>query len=173
MVHGTQEQLSFLLGTIGAGLLCSLFYDIIRVRRKLINLGNLCVNIEDVFFCIFTGIVFLFVTFYLNSGIIRISGLSGIIIGEIFYFVILRNKVRNLLIFLVKLLVKFISLILNILIFPFKLIRHIFKRPVCIAIWYVGGKFKKIKSKLKLIIDSLKNKAKIISLFTGKRVKKH
>ena len=169
MQNNVGEQIRFLLVIIASGMGCSLVYDIIRARRKLFNLGNICVNIEDIIFCVFTGIIFLTVTFYLNSGIIRISGFFGIISGELLYFFLIRNRMRNFFIFLAKQLFKIFTLFLKIVVFPAKLINRLFRKPVYIAAWYVGGYMRKFKYKLRISGNIAKNHIKIINIFVRKR----
>ena len=167
------EQIKFLLGIIVSGMLCGIVYDIIRERRKLFYLGNIYVNIEDIIFCIFTGIVFLTVTFYLNSGVIRITGFLGIIIGEFIYFLLIRNHVRNFFIILAKLIKKLLIFIIRIFFFPIKLVKRLLKKPICIFVWYVGGHFKRINNRIKTMKKMLENRLKIINIFIRKSSKKH
>jgi len=173
MQNGVEEQIKFLFFIVISGMLCGIVYDIIRARRKLLNLANICVNIEDIIFCIFTGIVFLTVTFYLNSGIIRISGFFGIIFGEIIYFLLIRNRVRNFFIILAKLIRKISIYLLKIILFPFKFIKHLLKKPIYITVWYVGGRLRRIRAKIRFSAKIVENRLKIINIFMRKRAKKH
>lgn len=173
MQNGVEEQIRFLLGVVLSGIGCGLIYDIIRARRKLFNWGNICVNIEDIIFCLFTAVVFLTVTFYLNSGVVRVSGFFGILFGELMYFLIIRNRIRNFFVFAAKKLYWGFNKILKILFFPLKLIVHIIIKPVHIVAWYAGGRIRKLKYKARLILSKIKNHLKIINLFVVKRAKKH
>lgn len=173
MENGVEEQIVFLLSIILSGMGCGLVYDIIRARRKLLNLGNIYVNIEDVIFCIFTGVVFLAVTFYLNSGIVRTSGFFGIIFGELLYFLLIRNRIRNLIIVITKKIIKILILAVKIIVFPIRLVKRLLKKPIYIVAWYVSGHVKKVKSKLKLIGSRAGNHIKLFGIFVGKRSKKH
>lgn len=173
MQYGVIEQIKFILIIFLSGMFCGLVYDMIRARRKLLDLGDIYVNIEDTIFCIFSGIVFLAVTFYLNSGVIRISGFFGIIFGEFLYFLLIRNKIRNFFIFLAKKINELLILIIKITLFPVKLFDRLLRRPVHIAVWYVGGRLRKVKYKFKSSGEKLKKHIKLISIFTRKRAKKH
>ena len=173
MQYGAIEQIKFLVIIFLSGMLCGIVYDVIRARRKLLDLGNICVNVEDTIFCIFSGIVFLTVTFYLNSGVIRISGFFGIIFGEFIYFLLIRNRIRNLFIFIAKKTKDLFIIILKIILFPLKLFERLLRKPVHIAVWYVGGRLRKVKYKFKLSGNKIKKHIKLISIFARKRSKKH
>ena len=173
MQNGIEEQIRFLIAVFLSGMLCGLVYDVFRARRKLLRLSNIYVNAEDVIFLIITGIIFLAVTFYLNSGVIRVSGFFGLRSGELVYFLLFRNHVRNFLIFLAKKIYKLLIIILRILFLPIKIIIRLFKKPVYIAAWYAGGRIKKTKSKLRIFKNIIKNRIKLINLFVKKKAKKH
>ena len=173
MLIGIDNQLKFLISVILSGMLCGVVYDIIRARRKLFDFGNICVNIEDIIFCIFTGIVFLSVTFHLNSGIIRISGFFGIILGEFIYYLLLRNYIRNFFIYIAKKIYTLFIIIIKIFLLPIRILKHLLRKPVHITIWYINRHLRKNKSIILLLLERIKQRVKILKLFMVKRGKKH
>ncbi len=173
MQDGTFFEIRFLLAVYLSGMLCGFVYDFLRARRKLLNLGNIYVNIEDIIYCLFTGIIFLIVTFFLNNAQIRLSGFLGLFVGEFTYFFILRNRMRNFLVFVFGKIFKILLFTLKILLLPIILLNRLLKRPVGIVVWYAGGKIKIAKSKFSTIKNLAKNRCKIANIFIKKGAKKH
>ena len=168
MVHGINEQIKYIIATFLTGLIIGFLYDFLRARRKLINFGNICVNIEDILFCVSSGFLFLTITFYFNSGDIRIGGFFCVFLGILSYFFVLRNRMVNLIVVVTVYFKKLLTSILKIIAFPVKIVVRLFKKPIEIIIWYTGGGIKKTKRVVKTLIFKQKKLLSMLNLFIRK-----
>jgi len=169
MEHGVFEQIIYLMAVIFSGGLIAFLYDILRASRKIFKQGVITVNLEDIIFCVLCGLIIFSVTFYYNSGEIRLGTFFGAGLGAFVYFWILRNNIVKILVMCADILSKFSKYVFKILMFPLIFCLRLFKRPVNIIFWYAGGRIKKIKSIIK--VNTYKNlkKWKILKLFMRKQ----
>lgn len=71
---------------VGAGLF--LFYDIVRIFRRIIPHGVIWVGVEDVvYWLICTGVVFVML-YHENDGMVRGFALGGIVFGMLLYYLV-------------------------------------------------------------------------------------
>lgn len=168
MEQGVSNQLIYLSAVILTGILSGFIYDILRAKRKLVKSGRVCINIEDVFFLIICGGVMLFVTYFYNSGEIRISSFFAMIIGTGLYFLILRNRMVNFLVKIILYVKKFIIFVIKIIFIPVRIILRLFRKPVYIFCWVVGGRLRRFKTIIRINYLKIMHRAKILNIFTKK-----
>ncbi len=171
MEQGVSKQLIYLSAIILTGILSGFLYDVLRAKRRLVKSGKVCINLEDILFLIICGVIMLFVTYFYNSGEIRISSFFGMIFGTGMYFLILRNRMVNLLVKIILYVKKLIILVVKIVFFPIRIILRLFKKPVYIFCWVVGGKFRRFKTIIRVNFFKILQRAKILNIFTKKPVK--
>lgn len=171
MEQGVSKQLIYLCAVIITGILSGFLYDILRAKRRLVKSGKICINFEDVLFLIICGGIMLFVTYFYNSGEIRISSFLGMVLGAGLYFFILRNRMVNLLVKIILYIKKFIILVIKIIFFPIRIILRLFRKPVYIFCWVVGGKFKRFKTIIRVNFLKILHKVKILNIFAKKPAK--
>lgn len=118
----------FLCAFLG-GMFIAFIYDIFRIRRKAIKTINLLVYIEDLFFWILVSLIMFAVVYYSNEGEVRGYIFLGAILGIIIYLLVFSSIVIRFSIFILNILSRIIKTIVSILVWPFKLLYRIFKRP--------------------------------------------
>lgn len=171
MEQGVSNQLVYLSAVILTGILSGFIYDILRAKRRLVKSGKICINLEDVFFLIICGGIMLFVTYFYNSGEIRFSSFFGMIFGIGVYFFILRNRMVNLLVKIILYVRKFIMLVIKIIFIPMRIILRLFKKPVYIFCWVVGGRIRRFKTIIRINLFKIMHRVKILNIFTKKPTK--
>lgn len=159
---GVQTEFKYFICIILSGVFLGVIYDLFRAKRKVSKTDTILTNIEDVLFSIIFTIVFLAVTYYLNSGIVRLNGILGLLAGFFLYFYFTENKVVTFLVFSFFKIRSFFIIIFKIVFFPLKFIIHLFKKPVYIVFWFVNAKVNKNKNRMKTLLHKLKNELKII-----------
>lgn len=162
MIFGIENQLLFMGAGVISGFLMSFVYDILRAKRKMSRSGALLVNLEDIIFILFSGFVFLYITYEFNSGTVRLTGFLTVASGGILYFFIFRNKMVGFICTVSK-------LVLKILIFPFAAIWRIFRKPVRIIAWRTGSFCGGLKRKCKAAAGLAKRRILLINLFVKKK----
>ena len=81
------EQLISFIYFIIVGIVLSVIFDIFRILRRTIKTSDIVTNIQDILFCIITGIIILFSIFYFNNGQLRLYVFLGLIIGITLYMI--------------------------------------------------------------------------------------
>ncbi len=135
---------SFLLG---GGL--SLIYDILRSGRQLSKNSVFRVNLEDgLFFLLAGGLLFL-VAFDKNGGQLRWQGFLGTGLGIAAYYMLFQNRVVILLVWLYQLMMRIFLWLIQILLFPVRLVYKILSKPFLVIIWYSKKSMRKAGGILK------------------------
>ncbi len=95
-----------------AGIEISIIFDLFRAKRRAIKTSNILTCIEDIVYWIITGIILINTIARHSSGNIRGYMLVGVVIGVLFYFFLIGKYV-----------LKILTKIFNILLFPVKKIK--------------------------------------------------
>lgn len=169
MIQGIEKQIIYLLAVFICGAVSGLFYDALRAKRRLSKPSDTLVNIEDIFFLLLCGIIILAATYRFNSGEIRAGTVIGAASGFFVYYFVFKNSIMLLLVKLFKILIRLAVFILRLLFFPLKLTNRLLKKPVCVIVWYAGGKYKKVKSILGINLHKMKKRIYINRLFTKRK----
>lgn len=103
------------------GILIGILFDIFRILRKSFKTPDFMTIVEDVIFWILVGGILLFTIFTFNDGEIRNYIFIGLIIGLVIYISTISK-------YFIKISVKILVTIKNILYFPFKKIYQFCKK---------------------------------------------
>lgn len=165
-------QLYSFFAYIISGMIIGIFFDIFRILRKSFHTPDIITYIEDILFWLFTGIFLILVLFKFSNGELRIYNILGLLIGVLIYMLSLSK-------FFIKINVKIITFIKNIIYkifkfilyplkFIFKILLKIFKPFTffVINIKKVGSIYKK------KMIKNVKNKNKTEKIVTERRILK-
>lgn len=148
----TNQAYIFMIFVI-IGVIIGVLFDFFRILRKSIKTKDFVTYIEDVLFCILTGVILLYSIFTFNSGEIRIYIFIGVLFGVLIYmlsiskyFVKINVFLLNKIIFIIKIPIQFLR----------KSIHKIFK-PISFVIINV----RKLLSKIPFKINYLKKNQQI------------
>lgn len=132
---------------MGMGML--LVYDLLRIFRRLIPHGTIWVGVEDMLFWIASAIALFAMLYQENSGYIRGFAIGGVLVGMLFYNLLLSRLVVKVSVFLLKKLIFILSR-------PFAWTARLFRRPVGFVhkIGKKGTRF--LKNRLKKVWRTVK-----------------
>lgn len=133
------------------GGLVLLAYDFLRIIRRLIKHGILLLAVEDIIFWIAAGIFIFAMIYRQNNGIIRGFAVMGMSAGMLLYNRLVRDRLVNIIVKLIRLLIK-----------PFVLAISLIKK--CLAL--VG---KRLQNILKLLLKRLKSVFKSIKMRVSRK----
>ena len=108
------------------GIILSIIFDIFRILRRTIKTSDIVTNIQDVLFCVITGVIILFSIFYFNNGELRFYIFLGVIIGITFYMLFISKYFIKINVIIIN----FIKKILYLLIKPFIFILNFTKKLI-------------------------------------------
>ena len=142
------EQLTSFGIFIVIGIIISIIFDIFRILRKTFKTIDIITYIEDTLFWLSSGLIILISIFLFNNGELRLYLFIGIIIGILFYMILFSKYFIKFNIFIINILRRFISKILQIIskpiIFIYNIIRKFLFRPIS----FIFINFRKIFRKL-------------------------
>lgn len=152
------NQLYIFLCFFLTGVIIGILFDIFRILRKSFKTWDIITYIQDFIFWILTGIILLYSIFTFNNGELRAFVFVGILLGITLYILLISK-------YFVKISVKIVSIIKEILYFPINKIYNFTKKyilkPVSTAISKTRLKFNIKLPKLNLKKqenDNLSNK---------------
>ena len=103
------------------GMCIGLLFDIFRILRQSFKTTDFITYIQDIVFWILTGIIVLYSIFTFNKGDLRGYVFIGIISGIIIYMFFISKIIVNIM-------VKIITTLKNIVLFPIKLLFKLLKK---------------------------------------------
>lgn len=161
----------FLIFTLD-GILIGLLFDIFRILRKSFKTADIVTYIEDTIFWLLTGAIILYSIFVFNNGEIRLFMFIGILLGIAFYLLLFSKYVIKVSVTIINIVKNVIMWIYKILITPIKFIYKIMEKPIKIVVINVSKIFRQVHTKsINKTIDSKpKNKIKLHKIF--KKIKK-
>ena len=140
----------FLIFTL-EGVIIGLIFDIFRILRKSFKTSDILTYIEDILFWIITGILLLYSIFIFNYGEIRFFMFVAILLGAMFYMLLISRYVIKISVTVINLLKRTMICILRIISFPFKFIyeilKRIFRKPILFCIINIKKIIRQIKIK--------------------------
>ena len=137
----------FIIFVIVGGII-GIIFDFFRILRKTIKTKDFMTYLEDILFCIITGIIVLYSIFFFNNGEFRMYMFIGILIGVLMYLLTISPYI-----------IKINVYILRKIIFICKGMSKIFK-PIKFIIINVRRKVYKKVNKIKKIIIKYKKPQK-------------
>lgn len=153
MYANNLEQLISFVYFIVVGTILSIIFDIFRILRRTIKTSDIVTNIQDILFCLITGIIVLLSIFCFNKGELRLYIFIGIIIGVTFYMIFISKYFIKINVAIIN----FIKKVIHILIKPFIIIlnftKKMFFKPISFIIinlkYFTNKNWFKIKKSTK------------------------
>ena len=156
MYANNLEQLISFIYFIIVGVVLSIIFDIFRILRRTMKTSDIVTNIQDVVFCIITGIIILFSIFYFNNGELRLYVFLGIFIGIALYMIFISKYFIKINVAIINFIKKIIFLILKPFIIILNFTKKLIFKPISFIIinmkYFTSKnlqKFKKITKKEK------------------------
>ncbi len=127
---------SYFLWSLLAGGVLALVYDLLRSSRRLFVTSVFGINLEDIFFFLLFGLIIFWIAYDKNNGQLRFQGFLGAFVGFGIYRLVFRDVIVKILVFLSKQMVKLISFIINIILFPCHIVCKVLAKPFYVIVWY-------------------------------------
>ena len=121
----------FIMFILNGGIIGILF-DIFRILRKSFKTSDFITSIQDILFCVATGIFLIYSIFIFNNGEIRLYVITGLLIGLLLYMLLLSKHIIKISINIIILLKRIFPFIIHIISVPIKIIISILKKPCTI-----------------------------------------
>lgn len=116
------------------GIIIGILFDIFRILRRSFKTSDIITYLEDILFWILTGSILLYSIFTFSNGEIRFYMFLGVFLGCILYMLLFSKYFVNINVRIILVLKKIVYKIINIVIFPFKLmikpIKKLFFKPI-------------------------------------------
>ena len=87
---------------VAVGIIIGIVFDIFRILRKSFKTKDSITYIQDIIFCIITGLILIYSIFKFNSGEIRIYMLLGVVIGCILYMLTISKYIIKISVIILK-----------------------------------------------------------------------
>ena len=146
------------------GILIGLLFDFFRILRKTFKTKDLITYIQDIIFWILTGFIILYSTFTFNNGEIRIFMFIAILLGVVFYMMLISSYVIKVIVRIINFIKDIILKIFNIILMPFKWIYKITEKILYKPINWIKesilGLVRKINTKKQNLTKKLQMKLK-------------
>lgn len=146
------------------GILIGLLFDLFRILRKSFKTPDFVTYIEDVVFWFLTGLLILYSIFTYNNGELRAYIFIAIFIGIVIYILALSKYIIKLNVTIINFIKLITSKIINILMFPFKIIlnllKKVFLRPLKFIYINIHKKVTNISKNIQIKINSGKKVSK-------------
>lgn len=110
------------------GVLIGLLFDFFRILRKSFKTPDFITYIEDIVFWFLTGLIILYSIFTYNNGELRGYIFIAIFIGIVIYMLALSKYIIKINVKIINLIKLITSKIINILLFPLKIILNLLKK---------------------------------------------
>lgn len=135
------EQLRFGMWCFGYGMGITLFYDFLRIVRRVVRHSSLVISIEDFLYWVGVAIGIFLLLYYTNDGNLRWIAVLVVFFGMLLYKKIFGNK---LVIFMSTIMSRTLHIVVKVLAVPQKLV----KRAFLAGFRYVKQVFLKAKNGL-------------------------
>lgn len=116
MVLLIEIRVFFLCGL--CGIACGIIYDLIRILRRTLKVGNIMTFLLDILFWILCAILIFFMLFYANYGRARWYEVAGLLLGAASYFVSVSGMVVDGGVMFLKTLLKCGYIVLKTVFYP-------------------------------------------------------
>lgn len=118
------NELYILISFFITGIIIGIVFDVFRITRRIFNIPDILVYIEDILFWLISGGLIIFTTFLVNSGELRLYMLTSLCFGVLIYiicvskyFILINTKIFS-----------FFKFIITKLLFPFQKIYFFLKK---------------------------------------------
>lgn len=134
MYANNLEQLICFGYFISVGIIIGSIFDIFRIWRKTIHTSDIITNIQDILFCLITGIIIITSIFYFNNGELRLFIFIGIITGAIFYMLLISKYIMAISIKIINFVKKTVHLLIQPFIILINFTKKLIFRPISFII---------------------------------------
>ena len=159
----TNQAYLFLIFIIN-GVLIGLLFDFFRILRKSFKTKDMITYIQDIIFWILTGFIILYSTFTFNNGEIRIFMFVAILLGVVFYMMLISSYVITVNVTIINFIKNIILKTFNIILLPFKwiykIIEKILYKPINWLKQNIFNLFHKMNTKKQNLTKKLQMKLK-------------
>lgn len=104
------------------GIVIGILFDFFRILRKSMKTKDFVTYIEDILFCIITGIIIIYSIFYFNSGEFRIYIFIGLLIGCSIYLLTISQYVVKINVYILTKFIEICKKVFNIIFLPIRFI---------------------------------------------------
>lgn len=139
-------DLGYFLWSLVLGAVLALLYDVLRSGRRLVPGSVLRVNLEDVFFVLFAGVLFFFIAYDKNGGCLRIQGFLGTGIGIFGYYVVFRDRMVRGMVWVSQLVMQVFCWVLRVVLLPVRVVFRLLSKPFLVIAWYSKKSMDKVES---------------------------
>lgn len=122
----------YFLWSLLLGAAAGVFYDLFRIKRKIVHTSVFAVVIEDILCFIIGGAAVFAVAYFKNCGQLRLQGVVGVAGGVLIYRLALKDVFVLLSVRFISLAAKCAREIIKILIFPLLMIFKYILKPLII-----------------------------------------
>lgn len=152
-------ELRFFAASIIWGMLLIVFYDLLRIFRRVVKHNGLFIAIEDIIYWVVCSILIFRMMYEQNNGIIRGFSILAMLLGMLIFHHAISDFFVNIISVLIHKLFHFIGMILKTIFKPFyfvlKKIRKVFS--------WVFRKIKKFRNKILLLKKNRKSSKMAVS----------
>lgn len=152
-------ELRFFAASIIWGMLLIVFYDLLRILRRVVKHNGFFIAIEDIIYWVVCSILIFRMMYEQNNGIIRGFSILAMLLGMLIFHHAISDFFVNIISVLIHKLFHFIGMILKTIFKPFyfvlKKIRKVFS--------WVFRKIKKFRNKILLLKKNRKSSKMAVS----------
>ncbi len=130
MILSLSFQAEVFVISILCGMMCSAFYDILRLLRIYKRHGALLTSLEDIIYWVICVFFFFTVMLKVNGGQMRLFIPGGFFIGLVFYLFTLGKVVIRAAERIINVVIYIINVFFDIITTPFRLIWLVIKKPI-------------------------------------------
>lgn len=136
MEEVVNTELNYFLWSFLLGLSLAFLYDLLRAFRKIKTHSVWGLNLQDGIFFLVAGGVLFWTAYIKNGGQLRWQGQMGTIGAIGIYYMIVKNRVRNILTICYGGLIRLWITLVKIVLLPVGLVYRLLRRPILVIGWY-------------------------------------
>lgn len=148
----------YFLWSLLSGFILAFVYDFFRSKRRIVKTSVIGVNLEDIIFFMVSSVLFFWIAYAKNNGIIRLQGFIGFFAGFWIYRMLFRDIMVRIMIFFTEIIVKFVVLILRVFLFPIRVAYGFLAKPFLVIGWYSRRGLTRAES----VLRTIKNRKRMI-----------
>ena len=150
-------ELRFFTASVIWGMLLIVFYDTLRIFRRVIKHNRFFVAIEDILYWIICSVLIFRMMYKQNNGIIRGFSIAAMLLGMLIFHHAISDFFVNILSVVIYKFLRVIGSMLKIIFTPFY---FIIKKISKIVLW-IFNKMKKIRNNLSTVLKKNKKSSKM------------
>ncbi len=150
-------ELRFFFASIIWGMLLIVFYDLLRIFRRVMKHNGFFVAIEDIIYWVICSVLIFRMMYKQNNGIIRGFSILAMLLGMVIFHYAISDFFVNIISVLIHKIFHFIGMILNIIFRPFLFILKKIRKVIS----WIFRKVKKIINNLLLLLKKGRKSSKM------------